>query len=140
MKKMRTFVRRLRGAVTVGLTWSVLWIIVALVLFGVISIVAPGQIDPGEGPGVALPILGAVGFLSGLGFSALLSVIERRRSLERLSIPRAALWGALGSAAVPVLMGTDGSMWPVTAGMGAIFAAGTLAIARGHKTSTPVSV
>lgn len=88
---MRTFLRRLRGAVIVGVTWS-----------------------------------------------ALLGVIERRRSLEKLSIPRVAIWGALGSAAIPLLMGRDGSMWPVTAGMGAIFAAGTLAIARRNPTSSTV--
>jgi hypothetical protein len=136
---MRTFLRRLRGAVVVGLTWSVLWIAIGLAIFGVISLADPGQIEPGEGLRTALPILGTVGFLSGLGFSALLSIIERRRSLEKLSLPRVALWGALGSAAIPLIMrGADG-VWPETAVLGAICAAGTLAIARRHSTSTSVS-
>jgi|SRR5687768_7025533 len=137
---MRTFLKRLRGAGVVGLTWSALWIAMGLVLFGAISIVDPGQIEPGEGLATALPILGTVGFLSGLGFSALLSIIERRRSLEKLSIPRVALWGALGSAAIPLLMGSEGGVWPETAVLGAICAAGTLAIARRHRAPSSVEV
>ena len=135
---MRTILRRLRGAVFVGVTWSVLWIAIGLVLFGVITIVDPGQVEPGEGLRTVLPILGTVGFLSGLGFSALLSIIERHRPLEKLSIARVALWGALGSGAIPLLMSGSGGVWPETAVLGAVCAAATLAIARKSRAPSPV--
>ena len=122
--------RWLRGALGVALTWAALWVLVGLAIYAVIRTVDPGDIGPGEGLDRALPILALVGFLSGLGFAALLSLVERRRTLRELSLGRVALWGLLGSAAVPLLMGTDASMGGLTGALGALFAAGSLAIAR----------
>jgi hypothetical protein len=127
---MIRFARWLRGALAVGLTWAVLWIVFGIVLGSVIWIFQPEDIGPGEGLSKALPILGLVGLLSGLGFAALLSLAERRRKLRELSLARVALWGLLGSAAVPWLMGADGSEGWLTGFLGATFAAGSVAIAR----------
>jgi len=127
---MRAFTRWLRGAVSIGLTWAGLWVLIGIVIFAVIRIVHPEDIGPGEGLGTALPILGLVGFLSGLGFAGLFSLGERRRTLRQLSLGRVALWGLLGSAAIPLFMGTDGSMGWVTGLLGATFAAGSVALAR----------
>lgn len=127
---MKRLARWLRGALSVGLTWSVLWIAFGVVLMTVLWIVAPADIGPGEGPGKALPILGLVGLLSGVGFASLLSLAERRRALGELSLGRVALWGMLGSAAVPLLMGADASMGVLTGTLGALFAAGSVALAR----------
>ena len=127
---MRAFMRWLRGAVSIGLTWAALWVLIGLVLFTVIRIVHPEDIGPGEGLGKVLPILGLVGLLSGLGFAGLFSLGERRRTLRQLSLGRVALWGLLGSAAIPLLMGTDGSMGWLTGVLGATFAAGSVALAR----------
>lgn len=127
---MTSFVRRFRGALGIGLTWAVLWVVFGVLFMSFLYIFQPEDIGPGEGPAKALPILALVGFLSGLGFAALLSLAERRRTLRELSLPRIALWGMLGSAAIPLLMGTDGSMGWLTGSLGATFATASVAIAR----------
>ena len=134
---MRRFARWLRGALGIGLTWAGLWVVFGIVVGIVIRIVDPSDIGPGEGPGVVLPILAVVGFLSGLGFAGLFSLAERRRTLTELSPGRAALWGLVGSAAIPLLMGTDGSMGWLTGTLGATFAAASVAIARRGALPTP---
>ncbi len=127
---MTSITRWLRGALGIGATWAGLWVIIGVLMMTAIYLIDPADIEPGEGPGKALPILGAVGLLSGFGFAALLSLAEGRRTLRDLSIVRVGLWGALGSAAIPLLMGADGSMGWLTGSLGAIFAAGSLVIAR----------
>jgi len=77
-----------------------------------------------------LPILGVVGLLSGVGFATILSLAERRRALHDLSLIRVGLWGCVGSAAIALLMGTDGSVGVMTAALGAMFATGSVALAR----------
>ena len=127
---MRALARWIRGALSVGVTWSVLWVMIGVALWGVFKIFQPEDIGPGEGLSVVLPILGTVGLLSGLGFSGLLTLAERRRGLGELSLGRVGLWGALGSAAVPLLMGADPSMGWLTGSLGAVFATSSVAIAR----------
>ena len=127
---MTRLVRTLRGATVIGIAWGFAWILVGALIWLVIRVVSPEDIAPGEGPERALPILGLVGLLSGFGFAALLALAERRNRLETLALPRVALWGLLGSAAIPLLIGTDGSMGWVTGPMGAVFAAASVAIAR----------
>lgn len=127
---MAELVRRLRGALGIGVTWGVLWAAIGVVLALTIGVVDPEDIDPGEGPARVAAIFGLVGFLSGLGFAGLLSLAERRRTIAQLSLGRVALWGVLGGAAIPLLMGTDGSMGWVTGPMGAIFATASVAAAR----------
>ena len=134
---MSGLLRRLRGAVGIGITWGVLWVGVGFALSAVISAIHPGDIGPGEGLGVALPILGLVGFLSGLGFAAFLTIAERKTRLSELSLARVALWGLLGSAAIPLLMGTDGSMGFLTGPMGSLFATVSLALARRSADPSP---
>lgn len=57
-------------------------------------------------------------------------VVLRRRTLHQLSLWRVALWGLLGGVAIPLLMGTDGSMGWISGPMGAAFAAASVAAAR----------
>jgi hypothetical protein len=104
--------------------------VIGLLLLAVFGVFRPQEIDPGEGPGKVLPILGLVGFLSGLGFAFLLSLAERRTGLHELSLMRVAFWGLLGSAAIPLLLGRDAGNGWVTGPMGAIFATASVAIAR----------
>lgn len=127
---MTDLVRRLRGALGIGVTWEVLWVAVGLVLYTIFRVFQPEDIGPGEGLGTALPIFGLVGFLSGLGFAGVLSLAERRRTVHQLSLGRVALWGLLGGAVIPLLMGTDGSMGWLTGPMGAIFATASVVTAR----------
>ena len=121
---------RLRGALVLGTIWGALFAIVGIVLALVIGVVLPQEIDAGEGPLSAGLVLGVAGFLSGMGFSALLSWSERGRRLHDLSLGRVALYGALGAAAIPSLLGADpGEGW-ITGAVGGILAAGSVALAR----------
>lgn len=127
---MRRLVRWLRGALSVGLTWALLWIVFGILFGTAIRVFRPEDIGPGEGLSRVLPILGLVGLLSGLGFAAVLSLAERRRQLRELSLGRVAVWGFLGSAAIPLLMGADWSEGWLTGVLGATFATASVAIAR----------
>ena len=127
---MTDLVRRLRGALGIGVTWGVLCATIGLVLGLVVGVVSPDQIDPGEGPGKVAAVLGLVGFLSGLGFAGLFFVAERRRTIHELSLGRVALWGLLGAAAIPLLTGADPSVGLITGPMGALFATTSVVTAR----------
>src|SRR4051812_43105894 len=84
---MQTWMRRIRGAIGMGLTWGTAWGIVGGAprwLFGV-------ETD------VPIPLLFAVfGFISGVVFSGVLVLAERRRRFDQLSLARFAAWGAAG--------------------------------------------
>jgi hypothetical protein len=127
---MGPMTRRIRGALGIGVTWGVMWVGLGLVVSLVIGALRPGDIGSGEGMKTVLPVFGLVGFLSGLGFAAWLSVAERRRTLDQLSLFRVALGGLLGGVAIPLLMGADGSMGWITGPMGAAFAAASVGAAR----------
>jgi hypothetical protein len=127
---MGNFLRRLRGAVGIAVTWGALWAAIGVVLTLAIGVLRPEEIDPGEGPGKVAAVLGLVGFLSGLGFAGLLYVGEKRRTIRELSLGRVALWGALGAAAIPALMGAPvGEGW-ITGILGGVFAVASVAVAR----------
>ena len=87
--------------------------------------------------------MGLYGFVSGVGFGTLLSLKEGRKRLFDLSLGRVALWGLLGSAAVPVIFSILGvfgvagasvvdiiEAMVVTGFLGGTFAPGSVAIAR----------
>lgn len=118
---MKRWLRRLRGAVGMALTWGVAWAV-------------PGLL-------VGVPQWILVGLIAGAGFSVVLGIAERRHRLEELSLPRVAAWGAVGAVgsalvAMPLLLLISGGalavlpFLSVVAGLGAGSAAGTLAIAR----------
>jgi hypothetical protein len=91
---MRTWLRHIRGAIGVGLTWAVAWAIVGL-LIGVASSLLPGLpwdsvFDVFDAP---LPALAIPGFVGGVIFSVVLGIVERRRTFAELSLPRFAAWG-----------------------------------------------
>ena len=132
--------RRLRGLTGVGLTWGTLWGTIGAGIGFVL-----GYMDPFLWQ-VSNPIIdwaagmAAYGFVSGVGFGTLLSLGEGSKLLRELSLKRVAIWGILGSAAVPLLFlpffeaGTSildivGAMG-VTAMLGGTFAPGAVAVAR----------
>lgn len=130
---MRSWVRRVRGAIGMGLTWALAWFAAGI---GLLLIVGPDAAD------VPFPIgFGAIGFLVGVTFSAVLRVGEGRRSFEQMSLPRFAAWGAVGGLVASALfvgavaLSGDSSihileLGPVFALAGAACAAGSLALAR----------
>ena len=150
---MTTWLKRLRGAVGMGMVWAVAWAI-AGVLIGVTSVLLPGLpwntfFDVFDAP---LPALAIPGFVGGAIFSLVLGVVRRRHRFEELSVPRFAAWGALGglllslvpatAVALGVLdpTGAKHDLWYETAVIGgpfivlsALSAAGSLMVARARR-------
>jgi hypothetical protein len=94
---MTKWLRRVRGAVGMGLTWAVGWALFGL-LIGVSSKLFPGLpwdsfFKVFDAP---LPALAVPGFFGGVLFSIVLGVAGRRRGFDQLSVPRFIAWGAVG--------------------------------------------
>ena len=147
---MRKWLRRIRGAVGMGLTWAAGWA-VAGILIGVTSKLLPGLpwdffFEVFDAP---LPALAVPGFFGGVFFSLVLGIAGRRRRFRELSLPRFAAWGALGGlllilfpfALVAVgLASSEGSsigawqavavLGPLFVLLGAVSASGSLMLAR----------
>lgn len=127
---MRSLLHKLRGLMGIGLTWGVSWAAIGTVVALVIGVVDPTSLDPGEsilGMGLAV---GGLGLVSGVGFGVVLAFTEKQKMLVELSLPRVALWGALGAAAFPLLTSMNDILVFVTCPLGALFAASSVAIAR----------
>jgi nitrate/nitrite transporter NarK len=114
----------------IGVTWGVGWGTLMLILGTIIGAVDPDAIDEGEEPWRLALMVGTVGFLSGIAFASIFSWLEHRNSLSELSTGRAALWGAIGGAVLPLLTSMNDAVLFNTMPHGAIFAASTVAIAR----------
>ena len=85
---MGKWMRRLRAAVGIGLTWAAAWFGAGMVMLFVVGF---GAAD------VPFPLFfGLLGFLAGVTFSGVIGVIERRRRFDQMSLPRTAGWGAFG--------------------------------------------
>ena len=83
---MQKWLRRIGGAIGMGLTWAVVWSAAGTVprwLFG-FNTDAPFPI-----------IFGMLGFIAGFIFSVILTLFEHRREFDQLTLPRFAGWGAL---------------------------------------------
>jgi hypothetical protein len=138
---VRQFLRRVRGAVGMGVVWALVWAPIAVVIGTTI-------VDPHDTMDEMWPMVGALpGFLGGVTFSVVLATAARRRRLEELSIGRVAAWGALAGFVVgslPFFLGTPTASVPlwelfsIVAGsitvMSAGSAAASLAIARRGRT------
>ena len=126
---MGKWMRRIRGAIGMGLTWAVAWAAVGSMprwLFGF-------------NPDVPFPVVfGVLGFIAGLIFSGLLMLTEGRRGFDQLTLPRFAAWGAVGGVLLSAIFTRAASLgWadalaitPTFAVACAISASGSLALAR----------
>ncbi|MEZ4588911.1 MAG: hypothetical protein R2909_21270 [Gemmatimonadales bacterium] len=126
----------MRGALGMGLVWALGWAIVG-------GAVMEGIVDPhGRILDMWPQTLAIPGFLGGVVFSLLLSIVERRRSFGELSMRRFVAWGAvtgllLGGLAVGIGAGSGlglalravAIVAPVIA-MSVLSASGSLALAR----------
>ena len=147
---MRHWLRHLRGALGMGLTWAAAWAAGGLAI-GVASVLLPWlpwdrfyRVFDAPLPALAIP-----GFIGGTLFSTVLGIAGRGRRIEELSVGRTAAWGALGGLllslvpAAMVLVGlatiTAGGagVWGLTLmiappliALGAASASGTLLLAR----------
>ena len=140
---MGKWLRRVRGALGLALTWAVGG---ALVGFGIelIHNVWPNPL--GAMADIWPAVLAYPAFFGGLAFSAILGIAGRRRRFDELSLPWFAAFGAVGGVLVSLLPGAlvglglatpNVPWWEITAALigpltlgGAAAAAGTLALAR----------
>jgi hypothetical protein len=141
--------RRIRGAIGMGITWAIGWA-VAGVMIGVASMLFPGLpwntfFKFFDAP---LPALAVPGFFAGALFSIVLGVVGRRRRFDELSLPKFTAWGAAGGALLSLVPATmvglglatlraDLNIWAVTVviappltALSAVSAAVSLMIAR----------
>jgi FtsH-binding integral membrane protein len=126
---MQKFLRRIRGAIGMGLTWGAAW-------------GAAGSVPRwlfGFNADVPFPLVfGVLGFIAGVTFFAVLVVTEGRRSLDEMSLPRFSAWGALGGLLVSAVFTRVASLGaadvlmvaPAFVIASAACAAGSLALAR----------
>jgi hypothetical protein len=126
---MGKWMRRIRGAIGMGLTWAAAWSVAGLVprwLFGFNT-------------DVPFPIVfGVLGFVAGIIFSGLLMLTEGRRGFEQMTLPRFAAWGAVGGVLLSAIFTRAASLGfgdvlaivPTFAVASAICASGSLALAR----------
>ncbi|MDH5590169.1 MAG: hypothetical protein OEZ65_05680 [Gemmatimonadota bacterium] len=90
---MKGWLRRVRGAVGMGLSWAVGWALVGLGI-ELIHNVWPNPV--GALVDIWPAVLAYPAFLGGLVFSTVLGIAGRRRSFGELSLSRFAAWGAFG--------------------------------------------
>ena len=130
---MKKWGRRIRAAIGMGLIWGGAWFGAGVLLARV----------PGFYSDLPFALLFApLGFVTGIIFSGILVVIERRRRFDRVSLSRFAGWGAvsgllLSGIFVVAAALRGGSLWgefvvfgPALATASAACAAGSLALAR----------
>ena len=127
---MSKWLRRIRGAIGMGLAWAMAWFAAGMIL---LLIVGPDAAD------VPFPLgFGLLGFLAGATFSGVLGIVGGRRSFDQMSLPRFAGWGAVGGLLLAVIFvlaaGLGGDVLlvlaPVFALSSSASAAGSLALAR----------
>lgn len=133
---MKKWLRRIRGAIGMGLIWALAWFGAGMALLLVVGF---GAAD------VPFPLgFGMLGFFAGITFSVVLVILEGRRRFDQMSLPRFAAWGAVGGlllsvvfvlAAAALAEGTTFILnlvflGPLFAVAGAASAAGSLALAR----------
>ena len=126
---MRNSLRRIRGAIGMGLTWGAAWAAAGTVL----AVVTRFKAD------APFPLIFAVlGFIAGVIFSAILALTESRRGFDQMSLPRFAVWGATGGLLLSAVFSKAASLgWgdvlviaPTFAVACAACASGSLALAR----------
>jgi len=130
---MKTWARRIRAALGMGVTWAAAWFAAGILLARV----------PGFYSDLPFALLFApLGFVCGIIFSGILVAIEGRRRFDRMSLSRFAVWGAVGGLLLSgIFVGAaalrGAGAWgeflvfgPALATASAVCAAGSLALAR----------
>jgi hypothetical protein len=103
---MKGLLRRLRGVIGTAVTWALGWGAVYAVIQVGLKLIFGHTMSI-----LLLAFMGSIlGLISGGSFAIILSIAERHRTFDQLSLKRVALWGAVGGAAlvlvaVPQLMG-----------------------------------
>lgn len=127
---MPSVIRRLRAVAVLGMSWGLVWAGLGAVLGVIYGLVRPQDVDLGETPAAIARTLGLAGFISGAGFAFTLSLLERGRTLLKVSLLRVALWGAAGGAIIPLLTSVHDSQVFWTCPLGALLAMSSVQMAR----------
>jgi hypothetical protein len=126
---MGKWLRRIRGAIGMGLAWGAAWASMGFFPRWVLGLDSD----------LPFPILFAgLGFIAGVTFSGVLVMTEGRRRFDQMSLRRFAAWGAAGGLLIGVLFVRGVyTGWAELLGFPAMFviassacAAGSLALAR----------
>ena len=134
---MTTWLRRMRGAIGMGLAWAVAGGVAGtMISLGFL-------VRTGSRPDAPFPIMfGVLGFVAGVAFSGVLRLVEGRRRFDQMSLSRFAAWGAAVGLALsgtfflavsrgdPSFLRYFVAVGPVAAVVAAGCAAGSLALAR----------
>lgn len=133
---MPGWLRRVRGAVLMGLTWAIGWGLVG----GLLELLA--NFIPGLNVvDMWIQTLAIPGFIAGTCFSLVLRVAAGGRKFNELSLPRFGAWGAIGGLLLGGVLflltaGAEIHWWRTAVTLGtltlvsAASAVGTLALAR----------
>jgi hypothetical protein len=98
---MKGWLRRLRGVLGIGTLWGLPAVFVGAVGGGAASVFGGAPLLGAIVTGTT--VVGGLFFALGTVFAAALTMLEGRRTLEELSPRRAASWGALAGAVLPVV-------------------------------------
>lgn len=131
---MKTWLKRFRGAIGVGLTWAVGWTVVGMATMLFAGAVLGLNTDVVD---IWIPVFAYPAFLGGVTFSTVLGIAGRRRRLDEMSLRQFAGWGALGGVVLMVPIVVGAGLKPLFLIIGSIVtllcagsAAGSLALAR----------
>jgi hypothetical protein len=133
---MKQWLKRVRGAVGIGLTWAAGW-----APLGAITGWVTGTVI-GLPLAVVIPnyavTFSVLGFLGGTIFSAVLTLAEGRRSVSRLSLPRFVALGAFGGLLLGGLAVSAGLLGAGATILGAVITAASVLLGAGSAAGTLV--
>ncbi len=136
---MEKWLKRIRGAIGMGLTWAVAWAPVGAIIGLMIGLVVGVPSELSLIVASYVRNFAVMGLVGGAAFSTVLSIAEGRRRFDEMSLPRFAGWGAVGGFLLSVVLLSTGGSIPVYGAvvvasvltlLGAGSAAGSLALAR----------
>ena len=132
---MSKWLRRIRGAILMGLTWAIIWMPAGLLIGAIVD--PDGAMDE---PWIAVGTY--PGFLAGVMLSVVLGIAASRRRLDELSVVKVGAWGAVAGLVIgslPFLIGEYSPEVPrmlpfvvlgSITGLSALSAAASLVLAR----------
>ena len=108
---METWLRRVRGALGMGVTWALGWAPIGA-LFGLALGLMAGGLPLGTVALNFFKLFAVMGFLGGTTFAGVLRFAEGHHRFEELSLPRFAALGALGGLILGLVAVGGGILGP----------------------------